>query len=184
MLPSRPRASRRLSLPYDLLLSCFRGLVAHVLSAVEVKGSRAGQLHFDFSIIARLVLKAILRSFQRLPEHGYHGTINFLVCLNIIHRSRTVLADMRGNVGKETSDCFEVQETDPIEFDVNRDARILRAVFPIRSDFDLADADLIVKHGICSPVGGTTTAPKVRKLGPRQFLQTPWTVMRVHVGVC
>src|SRR6266496_626215 len=131
-----------------------------------------------------IALKSILRNFLRLPQYACQGEINLLICLKVFYRSRTVLADVFSNVDKETSNRSEVQEANPVEFDMYRHTRVLGAVFPIRFDFDFADADLIVKHSIGSAVGRSATTPKLRKLGLRQFLQTPWTVVGVDVRVC
>src|SRR5262245_8467993 len=96
-----------------------------------------------------------------------------------------VLADLLSNVDKEPPNCSSCEKADPAEFYVDRHTRFLGAVFPIRFDFDLADADLIVKHSIGSAVDRTAaTAIKLQKFGLRQFLQTPWTAMGVDVLVC
>src|SRR5260370_33312589 len=94
-----------------------------------------------------------------------------------------ILADVQTDVDEETSNCSEVQEANPVEFDVGPHARAFGAVVPIWFDFYFANADLIVKYSIGSAVGGVRTT-KIQSLGPWQFWQAPAIAGGAGVRAC
>lgn len=67
------------------------------------------------------------RNFLALPEHLHHGEINFVVHFKMLSRAQFILESCLRRISKEISNYFERQKEGPVEFDVNRHARLFSA---------------------------------------------------------